>query len=347
MNRRRAALAAAAIVLLAAGCAKKAPPSGGPPDIEPPKLASSAPDSGTAAVPRDARLSLTFSEAMEPRSTADAVALAPAIEITGRRWRGNTLTLALAESLAAGRSYTLFVGNGARDRHGNNLASGAAILFTTADSLPPGRLEGRVEARGLAAAGVYLWGYATPGEPDSTARDYDALAFTDADGAFRLSGLPVPAAYRIWAFADLNRNRSFEPLIDVLAPVDTVFRLTAKAPVASGLEILVVNPRAEAKVSGAVLDSLGDSLGVLRILAVSQKDSTVRILADVLGADLWEIHLSAGGWDLKAFRDLDKNRRWDPAREASSAWLRLDLPPAGVVTEQTLVLLRRGSGAGP
>lgn len=347
MMRRRAAACAAAILALATGCAKKGPPSGGPPDVEPPRIVASEPDSGAAGVARDARLSLTFSEGMEPRSSGDAVALAPAVEITSRRWRGNTLTLTLGDTLEADRSYTLFVGTGARDRHGNNLAGGAAILFSTADSLPPGRLEGRVEARGLSAGGIYLWGYVTPHEPDSTARDYDALAFTDADGAFRLAGLPVPASYRIWAFADLNRNRSFEPQTDVLAPVDTVFRLTAEAPVAAGLQVLVVNPRAEAKVSGAVLDTLGDSLGVLRVLAVSQKDSTVRIIADVLRGELFEISLSAGGWDLKGFRDLDRNRRWDAGRESSSAWLRLELPPAGVVTDQTLVLERRRDASDP
>lgn len=339
MNALRAA-AGALLLVLVAGCAKKAPPSGGPPDIEPPRLVSSDPDSGAAGVARDARLSLTFSEGMEPRSTGDAVALAPMTEIRSRRWRGTTLTLGLADSLEADRTYTLFVGTGARDRHGNALAFGRAVLFTTADSLPSGRLEGRVEARGLPASGIYLWGYVTPREPDSTARDYDALAFTDADGAFRMSGLPVPGTYRIWAFADINRNRSFEPQTDVLAAVDTTYRLTAESSVATGVTVLVVNPRAEAKVTGTVVDTLADSVGVLRVLAVSERDTTVRIVADAL-REQFEINLAAGPWRILAFRDLDQNRRWDPEEEPSSDWLRLDLSPADVVPEQALRLVRR------
>ena len=338
IRRAAAAVLAAGLMLVAAACAKKGPPSGGPPDLVPPRIAASTPDSGAAAVPRDVRLSLTFSEGMEPRSTGDAVALAPRIEIEQRRWKGHTLTLTLADTLDRDRTYTLFVGTGARDRHGNPLAHGASITFSTADSFPPGLIEGRIEARGMSGAGIYLWGYVTPGEPDSTARDFDALAFTDGEGRFRLAGLRVPAAWRLWAFADLNSNRSFEPLTDVLVAVDTVFTLTAGAPRARGIAFEVVNPRAEAKVAGTVVDTLGDSLGVIRLLAVSAADTTVRLLGELIGEDRFEIGLPAGTWEIRAFRDTDQNRRYDATREPASEPLRLDLLPAAIVTDRTLVL---------
>lgn len=337
-GRAATAALAAALALAAAGCAKKAPPSGGPPDLVPPKIAASDPDSGAAGVPRDARLSLTFSEGMEPRSTGDAVALAPRIEIERRRWKGNTLTLDLADTLDRDRTYTLFVGTGARDRHGNPMGRGATITFSTADSFPPGLIEGRIEARGMSEAGVYLWGYVAPSAPDSTARDFDALAITDGDGRFRLSGLRVPADWRLWAFADLNSNRSFEPNSDVLVAVDTVFALTAEAPRARGVAFPVVNPRAEAKVAGAVVDTLGDSLGVVRLLSVSAADTTVRLLGELLGEDRFEISLPAGTWEILAFRDIDRNRRYDAAREPASEPVRLELAPAAIVTDRTLVL---------
>jgi hypothetical protein len=339
MIRRAAGLGlVVGLALLAAGCAKKGPPSGGPPDLVPPTLATSTPDSGTAGVPRDVRLSLTFSEGMEPRSTGDAVALAPRVEIEQRRWKGNTLTLTLADTLQRDRTYTVFVGTGARDRHGNGLAQGGSITFSTADTFPPGRIEGEVEARGMRAAGIYLWGYVSPGEPDSTARDFDALAFTDTEGRFRMAGLRVPAEYRLWAFADLNLNRSFEPTTDVLVAVDTMLTLTREAPEAAGLSVVVVNPRAEAKVSGAVVDTLGDSLGVIRVLAVSAADTTVRLLADVVGENLFDIGLAAGTWEIRAFRDLDRNRRFDAGREPASEALRLELEPAAIIADRTLVL---------
>lgn len=342
-HRAAAGALAAALALLATACAKKGPPSGGPPDLVPPRLASSDPDSGAAGVSRHVRPSLTFSEGMEPRSTGDAVALAPRVEIEQRRWKGNTLSLVLADTLGADRTYTLFIGTGAHDRHGNNMTQGASITFSTAASFPPGLIEGKVEARGMTAASIYLWGYDAPHEPDSTARDFDALAFTDTEGHFRMSGLRVPGEYRLWAFADLNYNRSFEPRTDVLVPLDTTIVLTEAAPAALGLSVLVVNPRAEARVTGTVVDTLGDSLGVVRVLAVSVADTTVRLLGELQRDEVFDLSLSPGTWDLRAFRDLDRNRRYDPEREPASEVLRLELEPASVVNDRILVM-RRSSG---
>src|SRR5580765_5886064 len=203
---------------LIAGCARKAPPSGGPPDLEPPKLVSSSPDSGAAGVPRDARLVLTFSEGMEPRSTGESVELAPRAAFRQLRWSGRTLTLVLAEPLKADQTYILFVSGTARDRHGNNMRSGAVVPFTTAAKFPAGRISGRVDAVGFEAAGTSLWCYdASKGRaPDSTARDFDAIGIADEHGHFDVLGLGAPGSYRVWAFADLNANRSFEPDKDVL-----------------------------------------------------------------------------------------------------------------------------------
>ena len=110
-----------ACALAAAGCAKKGPPTGGPPDLEPPRVLSTSPDSGTAGVGVRPRVSVTFSEGMEPRTTGDALEFAPPVAISQRRWSGNTVTLVLKDSLRTNHAYTLFVGSSARDRHGNPL----------------------------------------------------------------------------------------------------------------------------------------------------------------------------------------------------------------------------------
>ncbi len=331
-------------LLVVAGCAKREPPSGGPPDLEPPRLIGSVPDSGAARVPLDASLSLTFSEPMEPRSTGDAVALAPRVDIRQRRWSGRTVTLVLAQPLHRRQTYVLFLGSGARDRHGNPMVGGAAVVFSTADSFPPGLLEGEVEARGFAAAGTFLWCYdaSTGHEPDSTARDFDALGLSDAQGRFRIAGLPVPGRYRLWAFADLNGNRSFEPAADLLVPVDSTFALTSEQPEARGLVVRAVNPRAPGRVRGAVLDSLRDSLGVIRIRAEAASDTTRRLLFDVDAQGAFDFKLPPGRWRLRAFRDLDRNRSWQPALEPASGWLEIGVEPAAEVRGLTLILQRPG-----
>lgn len=327
-------------LLLAAGCGKKGPPSGGPPDVEPPRVIASSPDSGAAGVPRDVRPSLTFSEAMEPRTTGEAIELAPRVEIRQRRWSGRTVTLVLAESLRANQTYSLFVGGTARDRHGNPIVGGASVVFTTAERMPPGELAGKIVARGFSATGTYLWCYRRGREPDSTARDFDALGIADAEGQFRIVGLDVPAKYRLWAFADLNRNRSYEPPNDLLVAADTTLALDVAEPVARGLELVVVNPRAPGRVRGTVLDSLAIASGNVSVIAVSAADSTRRVEA-MMGEQLaFDVSLPAGKWRLRAFRDLDGNRRWQPATEPASDELELSVPPAADIVELQLVLER-------
>jgi len=285
-------------------------------------------------------LSLTFSESMEPRTSGDAIAIVPPVEIRRLRWSGRTVTVEPAKPLEPHRTYTLFVGRGAHDRHGNNMEAGATVVFTTSDSLPPGRIEGRLEAKGFAASGVYLWCYdqARHAAPDSTGRDFDAVGLVDADGRFRIPALPVPGRYRIWAFADQNQNRSFEPDRDLLAPVDTTISLTPAQPVARDLVFHVVNPRAPAIVKGTVLDSLGEREGDLWVRASADSDTTRQVLTTVDDQHRWEIQLDSGDWTLRAFRDLDRNRSWAPDRESASDPRRVRAEPAGLIENVELVL---------
>ena len=174
--------------------------------------------------------------------------------------------------------------------------------------------------------------------PDSTGRDFDAVGLVDADGRFRIPALLVPGRYRIWAFADQNQNRSFEPDRDLLAPVDTTISLTPAQPVARDLVFHVVNPRAPAIVKGTVLDSLGEREGDLWVRASADSDTTRQVLTTVDDQHRWEIQLDPGGWTLRAFRDLDRNRSWAPGRESASDPRRVRAEPAGLIENVELVL---------
>jgi hypothetical protein len=338
--------AAGAVVLLlvVAGCARKGMPSGGPPDLVPPRVESCAPDSGQARVSLDARLSVTFSEGMEPRATGDAVSLAPRVDIRQRRWSGRELTMVLEDSLRANQTYTLFVGPSARDRHGNSMTSGFTVVFSTADSFPAGVLEGTIDARGFSVAGTYVWCYRDGRAPDSTARDFDALGLADERGRFRIPGLPVPGSYRLWAFADLNRNRSFEPDKDVLAPADTIIELTVARPVAQELMVRVVDPRAPGHVRGIVTDPTGDTLGVFRVIAISGQDSTRRVFAEPDDKGTFDLKLEPGKWQVRAWRDADGNRAWRMDAEPASEVIHYQLEPAQEINDVRLVLKRWGGG---
>jgi uncharacterized protein (DUF2141 family) len=217
--------------------------------------------------------------------------------------------------------------------HANTMDAGATVVFTTADSFPPGRIEGQLDARGFSAGGTFLWCYdeGQGRQPDSTGRDFDAVGLADVDGEFRIPGLAVPGSYRLWAFSDQNGNRSFEPDRDVLARVDTLISLTARAPVASGLRFRLVNPRAPARVKGTVIDSLRDREGEVQVIAFSERDSTRRVIVAAGPRLEFEIQLDPGGWTIRAFRDVDRNRAWDAVREPGSRRHSVRLEPADVV----------------
>jgi hypothetical protein len=327
-------------MLAAAGCARKQLPSGGPPDTTPPSVLEVTPDSGATSVSRTIRPSVEFSEGMDPRTASLAVELAPRVGIKQRRWSGRRLTLVLEDSLAADQTYTLFVGADARDRHGNALLEGRTVPFTTAASFPPGVIEGEVVATGFPAPGTFLWCYPEGHSPDSTARDFEAVGLAGEGGRFRVTGLHVPGRYKLWAFADLNRNHSFEPGQDLLVPADTTLGLTADQPVASGLRLRVVNPRAPGHVKGTVLDSLRDDRGILRLLTVSVRDSTRRLLYDIDPSGGFDLTWDPGTYKVRAFRDLDKNKNWKRDEEPASEETEVIVPPGGVIELPPFVLVR-------
>ena len=333
-------LGAALALLAAASCARKQPPSGGPPDTTPPRVLAVAPDSGATGVSRTIRPWVEFSEGMDPRTGALAVELAPRVEIKQRRWSGRKLTLVLADSLAANQTYTMFVGADARDRHGNALVEGRTVPFTTAAQFPPGVIEGEVIATGFPAPGTFLWCYPEGHSPDSTARDFEAVGLAGEGGKFNVTGLHVPGRYKIWAFADLNRNHSFEPGQDLLVPADTTLVLTTENPVATGLRLKVVNPKAPGHVKGTVLDSLKDERGILRLISISVRDSTRRLLYDVDPSGGYDLSWDPGTYKVRAFRDLDKNKAWKRDEEPASEETEVTVPPGGVIELPPFVLVR-------
>jgi hypothetical protein len=339
-RRALAALVAAVALIATAGCARKQPPSGGPPDLEPPKVLAVTPDSGATGVSRDPKLTVEFSEGMDPRTAALAVELAPRVEIKQRRWSGRKLTLVLEDSLRAEQTYTLFVGADARDRHGNALIEGRTVPFSTASQFPPGVIEGEVVATGFPAPGTFLWCYPEGHSPDSTARDFEAVGLAGEGGAFRVTGLHVPGRYRLWAFADLNRNHSFEPGNDLLVPADTTLELTAGHELASGLKLKVVNPKAPGHVKGTVLDSLRDDRGQLRLIVASVKDSTRRLLYDIDPSGGYDLSWDPGTYKVRAFRDLDKNKSWKHDEEPASEEIDVTVTPGGVIELPPFVLVR-------
>jgi hypothetical protein len=248
------------------------------------------------------------------------------------------MTLVLAESLRADRAYTLFIGGNARDRHGNNLAEPRTIVFTTGPTFPPGSLEGDLEAVGFPAQGTLLWCYRDGRMPDSTARDFDALGVVDRSGHFRIAGLETGTPWRLWAFADLNHNRSFEPGTDLLEPADSSVTLTDEQPGATGLRLKLVNERAPGRFIGVVTDTVSDGSGSLRLIVTAVADTSRRVLYEIPASGSFDLRWDPGLYRVRAFRDSDRNRVWKRDTEPASVEIEVRITPGGEVRDAAFLL---------
>lgn len=344
---------AVAVAVAASGCARKLAPSGGPRDVAPPTLLLAVPDSGAVGVDSSAAIRLTFSEPMDRASVEAGLLVAPGVRAGRVAWEGGrTLVFRPEAPLAPGRTYVVLLAPGARDLHANVLDRPFVAHFTTGPAFPPGGIEGRVEGRGVAPDGVFVWAYrADRGRaPDSTALDMDAVAQARGGGLFRLPGLAVPGTYRLWAFVDRNRNRTFEPASDLLVASDSLVALDEAAPVARDVRLVAVDPEALARVEGAVIDSLSPGTAELRVEAsavpaAGEAADRAPLLSVDVRAGAFAASLRAGRWRLVAWRDLDGDRARS-ATEPRSAAIEVDLEPGAVSAGHVLVLAPE-TGASP
>lgn len=342
------------VVPALAGCARRLPPSGGPPDVLPPILLASVPDSGAVRVPRDASLRLVFSEPMDRASVAGTLLVGPGVRSVPGKWESDRIYVQRFDApLDSARTYTLLVAPGARDVRGNALERAVLSHFTTADSFPPGGIEGTIEGRGLDPDGIYVWAYRDDlaRAPDSTALDMDALGQSARGGGFRLPGLAVPARYRLFSFVDRNHNRSFEPGTDLLERSDSLIALTSDAPRATGVRLVVTDPEALARVEGTVVDSLAPGAGALRVEcrgvagdSAIAADRLPLVVLDVQPGGRFEGNLRGGRWRATAYRDVNDDRAIS-GDDPRSRPVEFDLVPGG--RESGIVLLVQPPGTSP
>lgn len=243
---------AACLVL---GCASPGMPPGGPPDVEAPRLAGVAPDSGRVSVsPRSVvfRFDEVVSETPPGATTlASLFVISPQHGTPVVDWRRDEILVRPRRGWLPNTVYSVRMLPGLADLRGNVRTEGAATLFATGPSIPA-----------TAIAGVlYDWAAGTPVvtglvhaiTPDSTIY----IAFSDSAGAFMLPHLP-PGPYQVTGVIDGNRNRALDPR----EPWDTV--------------AVVLTDTARIELYAFVHDSIGP-----RVQDVVAPDSiTLRVLFD-------------------------------------------------------------------
>lgn len=302
MTAGRAGIAAALACLLAAGCAKSVFPPGGPIDKEGPRVLATTPADSSVSVPVNAGVEILFSEPMDHASVRDAIKVFPPPPHPALDWSGRRLRLTWGEPLAENATYQVLVSGRARDSHGVPMSGAVAIRFSTGDSLARGRISGVIRAKTLRRHGARMLlfpaSYGT--RPDTT--EFQALYEAEADtaGAYEFSALGLETEYRIFAFFDRTANGTYEEDQDVLAGWPTPIRLTPERAVADSINIVAVDPRAPAVLSGNVFAA--DSTARYAVEARAETDSSNVRRVQREGPGPFTLRVPAGRYLLRAVR---------------------------------------------
>lgn len=302
MNAGRAGIAAALAWFLAAGCAKSVFPPGGPIDKDAPRVLATTPADSSVSVPVTAGVEILFSESMDHASVRDAIKVFPPPPHPAIDWSGRRLRLTWGQPLAENSTYQVLVSGRARDAHGVPMSRAVAIRFSTGDSLARGRISGVLRAKTLRRHGarmlIFPASYGT--RPDTT--EFQALYEAEADtaGAYEFAALGLATEYRVFAFFDRTANGTYEEDQDVLAPWPTPIRLTPERAVADSINIVAVDPRAPAVLSGNVVAA--DTTARYAVEARAEADSSIVRRVERVGPGPFTLRVPEGRYLVRAIR---------------------------------------------
>ncbi len=143
-------------------------------------------------VPPETQFEILFDELVDPISVPGSVTILPAISFT-TRVRGRRIIIRPDEPLRDNQAYVVTLGRGIRDYQRNSLQAAQQLVFSTGESIPAGRISGRVWGT-QPADGVWVGLFNLAEEPDIPLQ---SLALAD-DGSFDFRYL-TDGRYRVVA----------------------------------------------------------------------------------------------------------------------------------------------------
>jgi hypothetical protein len=300
----------ALVVLVATlACAVSEPPSGGPEDRAPPAVASTQPAPDSTGVDPSSAIAITFTEDMARARVERLVTVQPSITIDRVEWQDRTLIIRPSGGLARDTTYVVRVKPGYRDRHGVTATGTREFAFATGASLDTASIAGTVRFRREPVPKGVVRCFRVPGPEalDPTASRPDREAHTRPDGGYRLRYLPGnDARFVVMAFVDANGNGSFERASEsFLVRADTVV-LTPAVPVATNVNMDIVDPKEPGVVRGNVVNETGIENVPVSVALFEGADTTrarhFGVCDDVGSFELGNV--LRGSYLLRAFLDL-------------------------------------------
>lgn len=195
------------------GCAQQGAPQGGPPDTTPPAVDTTAPASGDVLVPRNAGLSIQFSEPIDRAAFEVGLQVSPARTGPAKfEWSNGSrrVDILWPDSLRDSTSYRVTLSNRIADRRGNKLPEPITFAFSTGSQVDRGEIRGFVHASREKSGAFDVFAYRQETLSDTfwlSTPDY--FTQTAAEGRFQLPFLRA-GNYRVVVLTDANRNQRLD-----------------------------------------------------------------------------------------------------------------------------------------
>ena len=221
-------------------CASTMTPTGGPKDTLPPVIVHMLPDNFTTNIDtlRPPKIYVEFDEYVQIKDqqkelyTSPAMKKAPSVV---RRGRGIVITI--KDTLRPNTTYAINFGSAIQDNNESNPLHSMRYVFSTGPEIDSMYMSGYTadsyKADSVSKSFIYFFiadSVEKPAEWDSTMFKYkpDVIARAEKNGIFIAQNLK-PVDYRIYAFEDTNNNMQYEPSVDQIGFLDSVYN-PAKMP---------------------------------------------------------------------------------------------------------------------
>ncbi len=188
-------------------CARITSPQGGPEDMEPPKLLSSTPESGSTMF-QSTVITLTFDERVKLENIQGNLLITPRIDNPYQtKVKKNKITITFDDAFQENTTYTFAFGGSITDITNNNAARNLNISFSTGPVIDSLEIEGQIKnlysQEPVEEALVAL--YDSQDTLNVLTGRASYYAYTDTAGVYKFRNLPS-RKYVVYGVIDNNNN---------------------------------------------------------------------------------------------------------------------------------------------
>ncbi len=224
------AIVIATLIFIIGSCANTStPPLGGPKDTIPPVLLSIKPDSGSVNFPlKDGVIEMEFNEYVVVKDPRNNILVSPPFEkAIETKIRGKSIYISFPEKLDSATTYNINFGFSIEDNNEGNPFPNYSFPFSTGSYLDSLICSGTVydSFTLMPADGVIVAFYKDFSDSVVYNKLPSAVAKTDLFGYFSVRNIKnIP--YKVFAFKDENNNFRYDPGLETIAFLDTLFTPT-------------------------------------------------------------------------------------------------------------------------